>query len=67
LPVLRGKGVPRLQSRGRGDLHVFVQVEVPEKLSREQRALLEELQRLMPHDNRPHERGIFEKVRDFFA
>ncbi len=53
LPPLRGKGVPRLQGRGRGDLHVLVHVEVPGKLNSEQRQLLQRLHELMPPDNRP--------------
>jgi molecular chaperone DnaJ len=41
---LRGKGVPHLRrSTSRGDLHVFVEVAVPTKLSKRQRELLEEL------------------------
>jgi molecular chaperone DnaJ len=41
---LRGRGVPHLRRAGsRGDLHVFVNVVVPTKLSRRQRELLEEL------------------------
>ena len=41
---LRGRGVPHLRRSGsRGDLHVFVNVVVPTKLSRRQRELLEEL------------------------
>jgi molecular chaperone DnaJ len=41
---LRGKGVPHLRRTGsRGDLHVFVNVVVPTKLSKRQRELLEEL------------------------
>jgi molecular chaperone DnaJ len=43
---LRGKGVPHLRRSGaRGDLHVFVNVSVPTRLSRRQRELLEELAR----------------------
>jgi molecular chaperone DnaJ len=39
---LRGRGVPYLRRSGqRGDLHVLVDVEVPQRLSREQRAALE--------------------------
>jgi molecular chaperone DnaJ len=39
---LRGKGVPHLRRSGsRGDLHVLVDVEVPKKLSKKQRELLE--------------------------
>jgi molecular chaperone DnaJ len=41
---LRGKGVPHLRRTGaRGDLHVFVNVAVPTRLSKRQRELLEEL------------------------
>lgn len=40
--LLRGKGVPDLRGRGRGDQHVFVQVQVPTKLNADQRALLQQ-------------------------
>jgi len=43
---LRGKGVPRLNGRGRGDQYVRVQVKIPKKLSREQKRLLKEFQNL---------------------
>ncbi len=39
---LRGKGMPSLQGRGNGDLHVQVNVVVPEKLSGEQKRILKE-------------------------
>lgn len=38
---LRGKGMPRLQGRGTGDLFVRVVVEVPKKVSKRQKDLLE--------------------------
>jgi molecular chaperone DnaJ len=38
--VLRGKGVPHVQGRGRGDLRVVVQVEIPTKLSSPESELL---------------------------
>jgi molecular chaperone DnaJ len=40
---LRGQGMPRPQKRGRGDQLVRITVKVPTKLSKRQRALLEEL------------------------
>ena len=43
---LRGKGLPRFGGHGRGDLLVRVQVRVPEKLSREEKALYERLHAL---------------------
>ncbi len=41
---LRGEGIQHLQSKAKGDLYVRVVVKVPEKLSREQKRILEELQ-----------------------
>jgi len=41
---LRGEGVQHLQARGKGDLYVRLVVRVPEKLNREQKRILEELQ-----------------------
>ena len=38
---LRGKGVPHLRRHSRGDLHVMVDVQVPTKLTKKQRELLE--------------------------
>ncbi len=40
---LKGRGMPHVNRRGRGDLFVTVRVEVPKKLSREERRLLEQL------------------------
>ena len=40
---LRGKGAPHLRRPGsRGDLHVMIEVEVPRKLTKKQRELLEQ-------------------------
>lgn len=38
---LRGKGIPRLRGRGRGDQYIRLQVAVPEKLNREQKRMIE--------------------------
>lgn len=40
---LKGKGMPRLRGRGRGDLLIQVEVGVPRKLTKRQKTLLEEL------------------------
>ena len=63
---LRGKGVPRLNSSGRGDLIVQVDVRVPKKLTREQRKTLEQLRDMLPAENEPEEKGILDKVKDYF-
>jgi molecular chaperone DnaJ len=41
--TLRGKGMPRFRSYGRGDLMVRIGISVPEKLTDQQRGLLEQL------------------------
>lgn len=43
---LRGKGVPNVNRRGRGDLYVTVHVVTPTDLSHEERKLLEQLAKL---------------------
>ena len=42
---MKGKGVPRIDGRGRGALHIIVQVDVPKRVSAKARSLLQELQK----------------------
>src|SRR3984885_8811687 len=63
---IKGKGVPEVQGRGCGDLVVHIDVRVPSKLTRDQRRLFEELSDSLPVNNEPHEKGLFEKVKDLF-
>jgi molecular chaperone DnaJ len=63
---LRHRGAPILNTNGRGDLYVHVDVKVPAKITREQRKILEQLRETLPVDNRPAEKGLFEKVKDYF-
>ena len=70
---LRGKGMPDVSGRGRGDLLVTVQAITPRKLTREQRKLLEQLAAQLPpqeYEPTPREtddRGIFDRVKDIFG
>ena len=60
---LRGKGVPHLRRQGvRGDLHVFVNVTVPTRLSRAQRDALAAYAAASGED--VSEGGLLERVRD---
>jgi molecular chaperone DnaJ len=63
---LRNKGIAKLNGGGRGDLFVHIEVKVPTRLTREQRKLLEHLRESLPVDNAPTEKGLFEKVKDYF-
>ena len=52
---LRGKGVPNLNRRGRGDLNVTVHVVTPTDLSREERKLFEQLATIRGETSSKHE------------
>ena len=62
---LRGKGMPALGGRGRGDLFVSVTVMTPTSLTREQRKLLEQLADVENKDL--EDKGLVDKVRDIFG
>jgi len=64
---LRGKGVPRLNEHGRGDLIVQIVVTTPKKLTRVQKELLRQLGETMTVENTPTPRGLFEKVKEIFS
>ena len=63
---VKGKGMPVLRTRQAGDMYVQVVVETPQKLSRRQRELLEEFERVSCEDNNPESAGFFARVKDFF-
>jgi molecular chaperone DnaJ len=64
----KSKGLPNPHG-GRGDLYVSVRVEIPAKVTREQRRLLEQLGQSMKVTNKPAERAsnFFDKVKDIFG
>ena len=72
---LRGKGMPSVSGRGRGDLHVQVDVVTPKKLTKEQRHLLEQLAKAMPVDklkaptreDTDEDKSVFDRVKDIFS
>lgn len=65
---LRGKGVPHLRDRGRGDQLVRIMVTIPTNLSDKQRKLLKELGETFGEGATPQEnKGFFDKVKDAFG
>src|SRR5471030_2056256 len=63
---VKERGVKNLQGYGHGDLHVRVQVEVPTRLSHEQKAKLQEFAALCDGQEAPLAQGFFEKAKKFF-
>jgi molecular chaperone DnaJ len=68
--------MPEVNGRGRGDLFATVQGQIPRKLTREQRQLLEQLARALPkeqfaprsrRDDAEDERNLFDRVKDMFG
>jgi molecular chaperone DnaJ len=66
LRVLRGRGMPVLQGFGRGDQRVLVNVQVPRRLTEEQRRLLEEFERSAGAETYEADEGFFQKLKSAF-
>ncbi len=64
---VRGRGVPYLNEKGRGDLIVRVVVQIPKKMTRAQRDLVEQLSESMTVDNKPASPGLLDKMKDLFS
>ncbi len=65
---VRGKGMPDVSGRGKGDLLVTVRGTTPTRLTRDQRRLLEELAAtLTPESSADEDKGLFDKVKDIFG
>jgi molecular chaperone DnaJ len=68
---LRGKGMPDVSGRGKGDLMITVRGTTPSSLSKEQRKLLEQLAATFDPDSqgetRDEDKGLFGKVKDIFG
>jgi molecular chaperone DnaJ len=72
--TLRGRGMPDVSGRGRGNLIVRVKLVTPKKLTRDQKRLLEELAATLPKEkfqptpaDEQEDRGLFDRVKDIFG
>jgi molecular chaperone DnaJ len=64
---LKGKGVPKLRSNGRGDQLVVINLEVPTHLNAEQRQLFENLAKSLGSEVHPSERGFLDWLKETLA
>jgi molecular chaperone DnaJ len=64
---LQQKGMPVLRSKQMGDMYVQVMVETPQSLTKRQRELLAEFEKLSSKDTQPEAAGFFGKVKEFFG
>src|SRR6201747_3228997 len=61
------KGMPVLRSKQMGDMYVQVMVETPQSLTKRQRELLAEFEKLSSKDTQPEAAGFFGKFKQFFG
>jgi molecular chaperone DnaJ len=61
--TLRGKGMARLQRHGHGDLRVVVNVQIPRRLSEQQRKMLERFNATITPDNLRSDESLFSRLR----
>lgn len=66
---LKGKGLPAVQSYGKGDQLIHTSIWTPKKLNDEERKLLQKLKTMPNFDPQPgkSEKGFFDKMKDYFA
>jgi molecular chaperone DnaJ len=64
---IKGKGVPHLRRSGRGNQLVIVNVEIPSKLTKEQRELFEKLAESLGTTVHPKEKGFIDWLNDAFG
>lgn len=65
---LKGKGIPHLQQYGRGDLLINISIWTPQTLSKEERIMLEKLNKSENFTPNPSksQRNIFSRMREYF-
>src|SRR5471030_1769656 len=64
---LQDKGMPVLRSKQTGDMYVQVVVETPQSLTKRQREILTEFQKLSSNETNPESAGFFGRVKEFFG
>lgn len=64
---LKGKGFPHLRGSGSGDQVCRIAVEVPTKLTSQQKELLKEFESLNTEASTPLTKGFFDKVKEVFG
>lgn len=62
--TLKGRGMPEIGGGRRGDLYVRVKVDVPRKLSREQRKILEDFAAVTDKEMQSSQKQFFGRIRE---
>ena len=62
--TMRGRGLPRVNATGVGDLHVRVQVWTPQELEKEEERLIEQLHEVQPRAPEKRSKGFWAKMKE---
>ena len=63
---LRGKGIQYVNGRGRGDMYVKCEVEIPKKLNKAQREALKQFEESLKEENYEKRKSFFKNLKDMF-
>ncbi|PJA06764.1 MAG: molecular chaperone DnaJ [Flavobacteriales bacterium CG_4_10_14_0_2_um_filter_32_8] len=65
---LKGKGIPNIQGYGKGDFLIYVNVWTPQKVSKEEKVILEKLKSSENFKPNPtsKDKGFFERMKEYF-
>ncbi len=63
---LKGKGMPVLRGRDKGDLYIVANVETPQNLTRRQKELLAEFETESTSRTQPESSGFMSRMKEFF-
>lgn len=65
---LKGKGIPNIQGYGKGDFLIYVNVWTPQKLSKDEKEILEKLKGSENFKPNPtsKDKGFFDRMKDYF-
>ena len=64
---MHNKGMPKIHSSRYGDIYVHINVELPVKISSQQKALLKEFDKINQYGANPKTEGFFTKVKNFVS
>ncbi|MDD6213836.1 MAG: molecular chaperone DnaJ [Firmicutes bacterium] len=63
---IRGKGIPYMRGKGRGDEYIVVEVETPKNLTQKQKDLLREFDGTVVEKNYRKRKGFIDTMKDIF-
>ncbi len=64
---LKGKGIPSIYGKGRGDQYVQITVEIPKNLSKKQKEILKDFESSSGEKNYQKQKSFFSKLKDMFG